>query len=293
MIVTFLCGRCAHSRRFFNSLSKVREVQGVNLIVVKDSCFDTMSNEEILTFSKSFLSLEIIEQDFNFGLRQNILFGLDLAVARFETVIVLENDLEVSTDMMSYVAAYLHLRNFTGGLRAGCLYSFNNEQYFGKRPSSAGFSKYFLSWGWVITRQDWNEFRLVIDQTCLFRRLLNLRRYNANYSYNYWVQLFINGIHLKRTWAIYFYDFIFRNNYVVLVPEYSLSRNIGWDSSGDNCGENSAYVIESLPDFNMGTNVGYIDFNFEEWHRKNVPYNFIKDLLYSVVSKARKMYRGK
>lgn len=291
-VLTFLCGRPQHTVNFFESLIKVTGIQDLNLVVIVDSCKGSLNLQKLDEYSDLFNSVTIVEQSLNFGLRSNILFGVDLALAKFDIVIVLENDLEVSKDLLSYTNEYLTLRRKSDQLRAGCLYSFNVDNINNSTLSNFGLSRYFLSWGWIVRREDWNEFRLEIDQVSFIYRLFELRTYNANFTYNFWIQLMINKLNVKRTWAIYFYDFIFRNGYLVMVPEYSLVKNIGWDHSGDNCGENSIFGKEKISHFSGGRQIDYIDRNFQVFHKRYIAYNFVKDVLYIILKKFVKVFKG-
>ena len=289
-IVSFFCGRPVHSKLFLTSLSKVNGISHCGLYIFLDKCNCNISFSEISKFKEYFSDIIVYESPIKMGLRENILFGIDYCLSENDICLVLENDLEVSFATLDFVIEFIRKSEEFPQVKAGCLYSFNINNYRNnKKNTKLISSNYFLSWGWVVRKTVWKQFKSKIDEVDFFWIVRNFKKFNANYSNDYFFQILINSFGIKRTWAIYFYYFLQKHKGVVLLPEISLIRNIGWDGSGENCNINEKYKVKSLPDkllvdsqFILEDYVG--DLLFEEFHRANGKNNFIRNYLWVVKS---------
>lgn len=102
------------------------------------------------------LSKEIIKRGSNFGLRKNILDGLDHCSSRFDFFICIEDDTIVdATGIDSMFALLSEPEKHPDNLAAVCSASFSNS-----RAVNAWIeTDRFLSWGWGTTSDTWRRFR--------------------------------------------------------------------------------------------------------------------------------------
>lgn len=102
------------------------------------------------------LSKEIIKRGSNFGLRKNILDGLDHCTSRFDFFICLEDDTIVDAAGIDSMVSFLsNPEKQPDNLAAVCSASFRNS-----RSVNAWIeTDRFLSWGWATTSDAWRRFR--------------------------------------------------------------------------------------------------------------------------------------
>ena len=121
------------------------------------------------------------------------------------------------------------------------------------------------TWGWATWKRVWE----ICDFECNDYKLLKhdkklAYQFNYNNSYNF-KKMFIQEMESNKvsSWGIRFYWNIFKQQSVVLYPEKSLVKNIGWDRSGKH---NDRYEIYPI----MGWN--------PEYKVKNYPINSKLDI---------------
>lgn len=102
------------------------------------------------------LSKKIIKRGSNFGLRKNILDGLDHCSSRFDFFICLEDDTIVDAAGIDSVVSLLSKpEKQPDNLAAVCSASFRNS-----RAANVWVeTDRFLSWGWGTTSKAWRKFR--------------------------------------------------------------------------------------------------------------------------------------
>ena len=87
------------------------------------------------------------------------------------------------------------------------------------------------TWGWATWSRVWDE----IDFKCSDYNPKSLNKYKFNFSNSYnfarLLDMQLNG-HKVSSWGIRFYFNVFNKNGIVLYPDKTLVKNIGWDNSG-------------------------------------------------------------
>ncbi len=198
--------------------------------------------------------VHLIERDSNLGLAVNIIQGVTEVVNKYGKVIVLEDDIVTSSYFLKYMNATLieyekleKVMHITG--HSFPLLNIKEDTYF---------LKYVSPWGWGTWRDRWMKFENNSKE--LLRKLhimkdFSLEDYNSRYGNAFYEQLLANIDGKLNTWAVKWHTSIYLNNGLCLFPRNSLVRNIGFDNSGENCGDlepvfseisNSMPVITSL-----------------------------------------------
>ena len=102
-------------------------------------------------------------------------------------------------------------------------------------------------WGWATWKNRWIKFikdTNAINPNWLLTNVDNEIRKEIDLGLNksiHWSQIELNSKGIISTWAIFWYCFIYRKKGLCLTPTNSLVRNIGHDSSGENCGFNEEF----------------------------------------------------
>lgn len=152
------------------SLSKAEYDREVDLVFSVDFSGSDEVFDYVSDYRWQFGKKKIIRHNQNIGLRNNIISCGDLT-SEYDAVIVLEDDLIVSSQFFLYAAKacdYYWDETFVAGIS---LYSYKeSENHHEFYPLADGYDVYFMqwtsSWGQLWTRPQWVEFRKWYDNQC-------------------------------------------------------------------------------------------------------------------------------
>ena len=117
---------------------------------------DVLEVREYLKTIDGFKNIKIVESPYNKGLANSIIGGVTEVINKYGKVIVLEDDLIVSTDFLEYMNNALdfykndqRIWSISGyGPQLPCLKNYNKDLYLSPRGSS---------WGWATWKDRWNS----------------------------------------------------------------------------------------------------------------------------------------
>ena len=185
---------------------------------------------------KGFKKKKIILRTKNFGNGKNIIDGINYVFKKYETAIILEDDLEIGENFLSFMNLCLkkyasnkniwHIGGWTFDLKRR-----NNYDIF--------FSKNMNCWGWATWKNRWKLFKK--DPHDLINNFTrnNIKKFDFNDSGLFWSQIIKNANNEINTWAIFWYATIFKKKKLSCNPIKSYIRNIGMDGSGMHCADNN------------------------------------------------------
>lgn len=183
---------------------------------------------------------KVICSDENRGLRRSILFGVEQLVSKHGTVIVLEDDIVASPRFLRFMD--LSLWKFADSSDLWQVSGWFPPTGSGSMRS--GFLRVPGCWGWATWKRAWSEY--CDDSGSLLSRIkpLEYEAFNLGGCYDYLGALARNASGLQNTWHVRWYASMFLQRKLTLYPARSLTRNIGFDSRGTNCGRDpSAKVL--------------------------------------------------
>jgi Glycosyl transferase family 2 len=170
-------------------------------------------------------------RDKNAGLAASIIDGVDEITRRFGRAIVLEDDLELSSNFLTYVNAGLDRYQDDAKVYQISGQLFDTPEFIDR--GAALFLPFTTSWGWGTWRRAWDRFdplasgweKLKTDRTLR-------RRFNLDGCYDYSTMLERQMAGFGDSWAIRWYWSVFRDDGMVCFPPITLVRNTGLDGSG-------------------------------------------------------------
>lgn len=234
-IVLFVYNRISSVRDVVQSLLKNKEASYSDLFVYSDGGKNNEDWErvkEIRGFIKGvsgFKSVTIIERDKNIGLANSIIAGVSEIVEKFGKVIVVEDDLIVSSYFLKYMNDGLNL--YKEDDRVGSINAFFYgvsedlpESFFLRLPDS---------WGWGTWKNRWKLFEP--DAKKLFDEIQNKnlkREFDFDGLYPYSQMLRGQMIGLTDSWAIRWSASLFLRKKLNVYPRAPLVVHIGGESSG-------------------------------------------------------------
>lgn len=241
-VVLFAYERVEHVRRTIESLQKNAEALTTDLIIFSDGP-KTEENESSVEAVRAYLrniagfrSIQIYQKDQNHGLAKSVIEGVTCTLEKYDSVIILEDDLVVSP----YFLAYMNeaLERYRTDER---VISIHGYVY----PVARSLPETFFlrgadCWGWATWRRGWRLFNpdghFLLNELKR-RKLSKLFDFNGATGYTAMLRDQVEG--LNDSWAIRWHASAFLANKLTLYPGRSLVHNIGNDGSGTHCGESS------------------------------------------------------
>jgi hypothetical protein len=238
-IALFAYNRPFHLRKVVESILTNRESKFSELFVFIDgprNHQDVAKINEIENFLnrlEGFSRCIFYTSKFNLGLEKSITSGVSKILSKHEDIIVIEDDIVVSSNFLEFMNEGLKLYKNEEDVA-----SIHGYVYPVKRDLPETF---FLRgadcWGWATWKRAWEKYES--DAT---RLLYNLKRQGDidlfNYSgHSHYLQMLESSASKKlNSWAIKWYASMFLEKKYTLYPGKSLVKNIGNDGSGTNSG---------------------------------------------------------
>ena len=241
-IILFVYNRPWHTKQTLDALAKNELAKESVLYIYADGAKANATEEdlqkikevrEVISTFKGCKEIHIIVREKNWGLADNVIDGVTKIVNQYEKIIVLEDDIVVSSYFLEFMNKGLDLYE-------------NNDKVYGISgylffPNSQLPSTFFLpigsSWGWATWKRAWDAFESNAEK--LLQKIQDEsleKQFNfGSYPYLEMLQNQVNGI--VNSWAIRFQASIFIRKGYFLYPNQSIVKNIGMDNSGTHCKE--------------------------------------------------------
>ena len=242
-IVVFAFTRPDHLEALLGSLAQNEEFADVPVSVRIDGPRNSdevaLVNAVAEVAARHVGEANVVRSVVNRGLRESIVGGVSDTLARYEQVIVLEDDLVVSRYFLRFM--FDGLAVYASNSRVASIHGY-------RLPGAPFGGNIFLRgadcWGWATWRDSWSEYRDDAGEL-----LDELMRSEMTFDYTF------GGYspHLKLlaaassgssdSWAIRWHTSAYLRNKLTLYPEFSLVKNQGHDGSGTNTPAMSAYDV--------------------------------------------------
>jgi GR25 family glycosyltransferase involved in LPS biosynthesis len=176
------------------------------------------------------------------GLANSIVTGITKLCQSFGRVIVLEDDLLLSSNFLRYMNAALEKYKHVEQVMQISGYMFPVKLNF---STDAIFLPFITSWGWATWQRAWKHFDPQMSEYSRLKTDRALRyKFDLNSSYPYFKMLEAQIKGKVDSWAIRWYLSTFMQEGLTLYPVHSLVKNIGFDGSGTNCNAASHFDLE-------------------------------------------------
>lgn len=233
-IILFTYNRPWHTRQTVTALQNNYLADRSELIVFSDAPknSDAISAvnqvRQYLHTIQGFKSIQIIEQQENYGLAKSIIKGVTQIVNEYGRIIVLEDDLVTSAHFLEFMN--LGLTTYESSSKVASIHGYI---YPIKDLPETFFIRGADCWGWATWKDRWDIFEpngeRLLEQL-LAKDLTKKFDFNNKYPYTKMLQAKISG--RNDSWAIQWYASAFLNNMLTLYPGESYVKNIGHDSLG-------------------------------------------------------------
>lgn len=258
---TILCfgfDRPMHLERMLNSLEKNHESIVSDVYICIDGPADGTDLEmhsktvEVAKKNWNFKSTKLILRERNLDCRTNIINTITELFKTNDRLIILEDDLVLGPNFLSYMNAALH--KYLNKKEMWCINGYSYPQLNFKSGSSV--SKYVSPWGWGTWSDRWEIFvNEDYDKKNFISSLSenDRKKFNVENLYD-WEDIIVkNELGKISAWDAYWYQAVFMNKGLTLYPNKSHIRNEGFDGTGMHCSSTNDWVTP----INMSTTKRY------------------------------------
>lgn len=235
-IVLFVYNRPDHTRRTLAALAANPLAAESDLIIYADGPKKLEHAEtvgqarDVARGATGFKSVRLIERGENFGLARSIITGVSDVCAEHGRVIVVEDDLVVAPEFLTFLNAGLDRYAEEARVLQISGYAYPAHD----RSTADCFLLPMIScWGWATWARAWEKFDP--EMTALSRLESDpaaRRRFNIDDAYDYYGMASQQRLGKIDSWGIRWQLSLFANDGLVLYPRESLVYNAGVDASG-------------------------------------------------------------
>jgi hypothetical protein len=236
---------------------------------------------EILKFKKKNKNIFVKFSKINLGLYKNLTKGISYVLTKYQSVIVLEDDLIVDKNFLNFMYSSLEkYKDMKNILQiSGYSYPINynlNDAYFLNLTSC---------WGWATWSDRWRAFIKFSKNKKLIEEEYNNIKYdynkkndfNVNGSYNYLKMLKKQMTSQYNSWGVLFYLFSFHKKFLNLFPPFTLVENRGFDGSGSH--KSTSNVFNQVVGKYIGKRISYPSINkLNNYNQKQVSFFLLNEL---------------
>ena len=253
-IVLFVYNRPWHTEQTLNALMQNELADQSVLYIYSDGPKRNASQDDlkkieevrsVIRAQKWCKEVHIIESEKNKGLANSVIDGTTEVVNKYGKVITLEDDVMAGRYLLCYLNKGLHLYKYDKNVFMISGYNFPIGSF--KKKHGSFFLEFGTSQAWATWQDAWSMFDREAKGYEELKHNDSLRRkFNLNDAYDF------SGLmedQMKKgtvsSWAIRFKWTLFQNGGLVLFPDRSLVKNIGWDGSGTHSGDVNLYKDET------------------------------------------------
>jgi glycosyltransferase involved in cell wall biosynthesis len=248
-IILFVYNRPRHLHRTLESLGKNGLAPQSKLIIYSDGPGrpeDAETVEEVRKMVhrvKGFQRVHIIERNENLGLSKSVVSGVTEVIEKYGKVIVLEDDMECSTNFLAFMNKALdvyredrrifRISGYTYPIEIPPTYTKN--VFLGYRGSP---------WGWATWKDRWETIDWEVKDLAEFLKNRHIQK-RFNRGGDDLSDMLIRAAQKKTdAWSIICTYAQCKQKAYTLYPTVSKIKNIGYDSSGAHCASLSKWDVE-------------------------------------------------
>lgn len=236
-IVLFVYKRPAHTRQTLDALALNPEAKesvlyvfcdGLKLGETEESLQKIKDTRHLVRNENRFKEIIIKEHSVNKGLANSVIDGVTEVINSCGRAIVMEDDLITAKGFLKFMNEALVKYENTGKVMQITGFQFPAEGI--EKQCTSFFLPFISSWGWASWKRAWDKFDTKAEGYKELKTSENLKvRFDLDNNYPYSNMLLAQMEHKNiNSWAIRFYWSVFKNKGVVLAPDRSLVKNIGY-----------------------------------------------------------------
>ena len=234
-IVLFVYNRLEHTKKVVEALKKNNFARQSILYIFSDAPktekdeYDVKQVRDYIKTIKGFKMVKINEREENYGVAKNLIQAITEVINKYEKVIMLEDDDVTSKYFLEYMNDALNFYEDDKRVLQISPYIYPTKD---KLPKTF-FLPLVNSWGFGTWKRAWDYFEEDGKKllTSIEKKEIN-KKFDIEGTYPY-TKMLKNQIKGKNdSWAIRLYASFFLKNGLILYPNKSLVKNIGFDDTG-------------------------------------------------------------
>ncbi len=253
-IALFVYKRPEHLRKVLDGLLRCNESIHSDLYIFSDGPNEyassiTLENiqevRKLVKSLKGFKSINYFIYETNLGLATSVIRGINQVFEKYESVIVLEDDVVPGKYFLKYMNDSLSF--YEKDDNVGCIHGFNYPLLDFGFETDTFLLRGADCWGWATWKRYWELFEN--DSKLLLEKILKNKQ-NCEFDLfgtHKYLQMLKDNIDGKiNSWAINWHASLFLKNKYCLYPKKSLVINIGLDGSGTHTGSHLNLQTEGI-----------------------------------------------
>ncbi len=241
-ILLFVYNRPDHTRKTLEKLNQLPEVKTSKLYIFSDNAKNekaTAAVEQVRRIvdeyaeKSNFAQVEVRKASENRGLAASIIGGVTEIIREYGRVIVLEDDLEVAPDFLTYMNGALDFYRDKEKIWAVSGYTFPMKS-LDSYPHDIYMCGRGCSWGWATWSDRWETVDWDVSDYPKFKFNLSRRRAFARWGKDLPTMLDAYMYGEIHSWAIRWCYEAFKQGKLTVYPVRSRIANHGTDGSGTN-----------------------------------------------------------
>lgn len=240
-IVIFCYNRAETLKTTVESLLRNPEARDTDVFVYSDAAKNQIDIEPVTTVRKflqtvsGFKSFTIYEREKNYGLQKNIVHGVSDILRKRNSVIVMEDDIEVNENFLHFMHHALTLYETDEKVSSVSGFSYLEKIDVDNRLPTTYFIKGADCLAWATWASRWED--ITFDAKLLLADLKRNRQFRefdrmGNYPYSRMLKQVSMG--KANSWAICWYASNFLKSKYILFPRKSFARHIGATAQATN-----------------------------------------------------------
>lgn len=249
-VLLFTYHRSYHTEKVLTAL-RDNTIQLQKLLVFQDGLKQDEDDSEWRKVNKLIQGIdwcdkEVIVSDFNKGLADSIVSGVDYAFKKYDAVIVLEDDCVASPSFMQFMVQ--GLIKYEDIKKVYSVSGFSWPIKLGKSCYDAYSCGRFSSWGWGTWKDRWADFKKDVNTLKHLKADQHGSKNLLTWGNDLEAMLVGTITGQYDSWGVYWALNIIENDGICINPYISLINHIGWDDTGTNTYLEDAFDIVTSND---------------------------------------------
>lgn len=256
-VVIFVYSRLDKLQKCLNALEKNKECAQTELYIYADGAKKEEDRDKVAAVRNylkndyiprtKFQSVVLTESKTNKGLASSIIGGVSEVIKKYGKAIIVEDDLIVSRDFLSYMnQALTYYENYDqiGSISAytlplKMLRNYKHDIYILQKGEC---------WGWGTWKDRWEKVDWSVSTYPEYKADPEMRKaFNQiGFGLDQMLSSYMDG--RLDTWAVRWCYHLFRNNLLTVYPRISRTNNIGVDGTGTHCTPTDLYSAQIYAD---------------------------------------------
>ena len=246
--IVFVYNRSNHTKKVLNGL-KYNYKLPEKLFIFQDGLKDKDNKEEWIKVNRliheiDWCNNEVIVSDYNKGLSDSILSGINYSFKRYDAVIVLEDDCVPTANFISFMNQCFE--KYKDNKKIYSIGGYSWPIMLQKKEYDIYGCGRISSWGWGTWKNRWIIYEKDYEIIRKMKQDKELSRNLAIWGNDLEDTLVGNVRGICDSWAVFWALNVILKQGICISPYQSFIKNIGMDGSGVHCGISDQFEVECI-----------------------------------------------